>query len=175
MERNSNNQLLVPMDFSELNEIALSHAVKVAQTYNNEIVLLHVMESSLLKNLFGGMDEELVKEALMTRMNKRADQLRAESNVTVHVRMVEGKPYKKIAEIATEENFDAVIMGSNGTDGLGQIIGSNASRTIQHSEAPVVVVKNSTIGKNGYQKIVMPVDLTVETRQKSRMGYSPWN
>ncbi len=52
MERNSNNQLLVPMDFSELNEIALSHAVKVAQTYNNEIVLLHVMESSLLKKSF---------------------------------------------------------------------------------------------------------------------------
>ena len=167
MERKSNNQLLVPMDFSDINEIALSHAVKVAQTYNNEIVLLHVMETSLLKSLFGGMDEELVKEALMTRMNKRAEELKASAGINVHVRIAEGKPYKVIAKIATEDKFDAVIMGSNGAEGVGQIIGSNASRTIQHSEAPVVVVKKSNIGENGYQKIVMPIDLTVETRQKA--------
>lgn len=167
MERKTNNQLLVPMDFSDINEVALSHAVKVAQTYKNEILLLHVMESSLLKNLFGGMEEELVKEALMNRLTKKADALKASAGINVHVRLVEGKPYKKIAKIATEEEFDAVIMGSNGAEGVGQIIGSNASRTIQHSSVPVVVIKKSNIGPKGYQKIVMPIDLTVETRQKA--------
>jgi nucleotide-binding universal stress UspA family protein len=53
---------------------------------------------------------------------------------------------------------------------LEQIIGSNASRTIQYAEVPVVVVKNSNLGANGYKKIVMPFDLTIESKQKLSWG-----
>jgi nucleotide-binding universal stress UspA family protein len=56
-------------------------------------------------------------------------------------------------------------MGSNGASGLGQIIGSNSSRTIMHSKVPVIVVKSGQTS-NVYKDIVFPVDLTLESRQK---------
>ena len=166
MKRNSNNKLLVPVDFSAINEVALSHATKVASTYGNDIVLLHVLESSVLKNLFGG-DESLIKEAVQGRLDLKAEEIRKKSGVNVETRIAEGRPFKTIGQIANSENFDAIIMGSHGANGVGQLVGSNASRTIQVAEVPVVVVKNTDIGPNGYQKIVMPIDLSVETRQKA--------
>jgi nucleotide-binding universal stress UspA family protein len=56
-------------------------------------------------------------------------------------------------------------MGTNGASGLHQITGSNSSRVINYADVPVIVVKEKSIG-NGYEKIVMPIDATRESRQK---------
>ena len=56
-------------------------------------------------------------------------------------------------------------MGSHGASGLGQIIGSNSSRTIVHSNVPIIVGKSAQTS-NIYNSIFFPVDLAIESRQK---------
>lgn len=166
MQRKTNNNILVPTDFSDVAANALGHAVKVAESYKNEITLLNIIDEGFLGGLFGNnSQQQLLREAIESRMDKIAEEIKAKHGITVHKRIETGRIYKVIAEIANEGNFDSIIMGSHGANGLEQVIGSNASRTIQYAEVPVVVVKHKSVGE-GYKKIVMPMDLSVESRQK---------
>jgi nucleotide-binding universal stress UspA family protein len=169
MERKTNNFILVPTDFSEVANNALNHAVTVAKAYKNGITLLSIIEESFLGGLFSGGQKDLVKEAMETRLSKMATDIKSAYGIEVNTRIEIGRVYKTIAEIANEENFDSIIMGSHGASGLEQVIGSNASRTIQYSKIPVVVVKNQPI-REGYKKIIMPIDLSIESRQKVEWG-----
>lgn len=170
MDRKTNNNILVPTDFSDVAECAVKHAIKVAQAYRNEITLLFIMEEGILGGLFSGSQSDVMKDAILTKLKLKAEEITKATGIKVSTRIGRGKVYKAVSEIANDENFDSIIMGSHGASGLEQIVGSNASRTIQYAEVPVVVVKNSNISQNGYSKIVMPIDLTLETRQKVDWG-----
>lgn len=174
MNRNNNNNILVPTDFSEIAQNALGHALKIADVYKNEITLLNIQDEGGLFGLFGS-DEKmgLIKEAVEMKMDKLiAESAKSFPNVKINKRFETGKIYKVITEIAEKENFDSIVMGTNGASGLQQITGSNASRVINYAKVPVVVVKDQSISKNGYEKIVLPIDLSRESRQKSNLGYS---
>lgn len=169
-ERKTNNQILVPTDFSDVARCAVNHAGRVAKAYGNEITLVYVIEESFLGGIFSKGQSAIMKDAIATKLEVRAKEVSEEFGVKVSTIVETGKVYKTIAEIANNGGYDSIIMGSHGASGLEQIVGSNASRTIQYAEVPVVVVKSSDIGKNGYKKIVMPFDLTIESRQKLDWG-----
>lgn len=166
MNRATNNNILVPTDFSDVANNALGHATNIAKAYGNEITLLYVLEEGIFGGLFSGGQSDIMKDAILAKLENKAKEISATSNVKVSARIEKGKVYKTISHIANNEKCDCIIMGSNGASGLDQIVGSNASRTIQYSEVPVVVVKQNTANAHGYKKIVMPIDLTIESRQK---------
>lgn len=168
MNRNNNNNILVPTDFSEIAENALGHALKIADVYKNEITLLNIQDEGGLFGLFGSDEKiNLIKEAVESRMNKLIENASKQfPNVKINKRIEYGRIYKVITEIAEKENFDSIVMGTNGASGLQQITGSNASRVINYAKIPVVVVKEQSIGKHGYEKIVLPIDMSRESRQK---------
>lgn len=163
----NNNTILVPYDFSEIAANALGHAVKIAKTYQNKITLLHIVEDNLLETVFGSnpLKEGLVREAIEGKLDKIINEIKAKENIEIDKIVEEGRVHKTIVRIANEGHYDSIVMGSNGAAGMEQIIGSNASRVIRFSEQPVVVVKEKPVG-NGYEKIVLPIDTTYETRQK---------
>jgi nucleotide-binding universal stress UspA family protein len=169
MQRQTNNHILVPTDFSEVANNALNHAVAVAKAYKNGIVLLNIIDEGFLGGLFSSGQKDLVKEAVENRLDKLATQIRSTHNLEISTRIETGRVYKTISQIANDENFDSIIMGSHGANGLEQVIGSNASRTIQYAKVPVVVVKNQPI-REGYKKVIMPIDLSIESRQKVDWG-----
>lgn len=168
MNRTNNNNILVPTDFSEVANNALGHALKIADVYKNEITLINIQDEGGIFGLFGSHDKmELVREAVNTRMDALiAESKKSFPNVKINKRIEIGKIYKVITEIAENENFDSIVMGTNGASGLAQITGSNASRVINYAKVPVVVVKEQSISQNGYEKIVLPIDLSRESRQK---------
>ena len=160
MNRTNNNNILVPTDFSEVANNALGHALKIADVYKNEITLVNIQDEGGLFGLFGSSDNklDLIKEAVNARMDKLIEESKGKfPNVKIN---------KRITEIAEKENFDSIVMGTNGASGLQQIVGSNASRVINYAKVPVVVVKEQSISNSGYQKIVLPIDLSRESRQK---------
>lgn len=169
MQATQKNTMLVPIDFSDIAMHALNHAIDVAKHFNNNLALLYVLEEAFLSGLlsFGKNEkqEELAKEAATTRLQKLADDIKAQHGIECSVHVRSGKIYHIVAAAADELNCDSIIMGSNGASGMGQIIGSNSSRTIMHSKVPVIVVKSSQTS-NIYKNIVFPVDLTLESRQK---------
>ena len=73
MNRKTNNNILVPTDFSDVAEFALQHAIKVAQAYKNEITLLFIFEEGILGGLFSGSQSDVMKDAIGTKLQLNAD------------------------------------------------------------------------------------------------------
>jgi nucleotide-binding universal stress UspA family protein len=170
MNTQKKNTVLVPVDFSDIAANALSHAIQVAKHFNNNLALLHVVEESGLPSFLSFGKENAASKLMVhqatEQLNNMAADIKAKHNIECSVVSKTGRIYKVIAETATELGCDSIIMGSNGAAGFEQIIGSNASRVISHSEVPVVVIKPQVGEFKAYHNIVFPLDLTLESRQK---------
>lgn len=164
----SNNSILVPTDFSDVANNALDHAVAIAKTYGNDILLLHTVEATFLSSIIGGKNIKggLVGQMLQEKLNELCKGITEKHGVTAKGIIKEGRIYKTILETAEEMELDSIVMGTNGAEGFEQIMGSNSSRVIAQSPVPVVVVKEKQIGA-GYKDIVFPVDLSLESKQKT--------
>lgn len=174
MNRTNNNNILVPTDFSEVANNALGHALKIADVYNNEITLLNIQDEGGIFGLFENKEKlNLIKEAVESKMDKIiASSKEKFPNVKINKLIEYGRIYDTITDIANEGNYDSIVMGTNGASGLRQLTGSNASRVINYAKIPVVVVKERPMINNGYEKIVLPIDLSRESRQKVKWAIS---
>lgn len=107
MNRNNNNNILVPTDFSEIANNALGHALAIADVYKNEITLLNIQDEGGFLGLFGN-DEKmgLIKEAVEMKMDKLiAESAKNYPNVKINKRVEYGRIFKVITEIAEKENL----------------------------------------------------------------------
>ncbi|MBP9187244.1 MAG: universal stress protein [Bacteroidia bacterium] len=167
MQTTQTNTVLIPLDFSDIAMNALDHAITVAKHFNNNLALLYVIEEAFLGGLLGRNEKqiEMLKEAANIRLVKLVEEIKTTHNIDCTIVIRTGKIYNVIASVVEELKCDSVIMGSHGASGLGQILGSNSSRTIIHSKVPVIVVKSAQ-KTNLYKNIVFPIDLSLESRQK---------
>jgi nucleotide-binding universal stress UspA family protein len=164
---------LVPVDFSESSLIALEHAIEVSQIFNEErpiVTMLHVIEGASFDSIYNHSQvdansrDSLTIEGTINRFEKLIEKNK-DQNVDFKYIIAGGKPYKKIVEIANEIKADGIVMGTHGSSGIQVFAGSNASKVIQTASCPVVSIKKKAID-NGYHNIVLPLDLTKETKQK---------
>jgi nucleotide-binding universal stress UspA family protein len=166
---NKRNIMLVPVDFSEISINALQHAAQVAKHFNNDLILLSILEEDFLSNIFSFSKNEtkdnLAKEAMMNRLKEKANEINKAYNIHCITEVRSGKIYKTIIETAEEFGCDCIIMGTHGASGVERVIGSNASKVISYSTTPVIVVKTDK-NPNAYKNIVFPIDLSKESKQK---------
>jgi nucleotide-binding universal stress UspA family protein len=172
--QNLNNTTLVPIDFSENSIIALEHAgviAKFIEDENLEITLVYVIEDMDLEAVDADTKIEkydktgLIIEGARSLLKKIIDEHEPKIGTHINYIILGGKPYKKIAETAKKINADSIVMGTRGASGWDRIMGSNASRVVQMSPCPVIVINDRHFGE-GYKNIVLPLDLTKETKQK---------
>jgi nucleotide-binding universal stress UspA family protein len=77
-----------------------------------------------------------------------------------------GKVYDEIVETAEEIKATFIVMGTSGSEsGMKRFIGSNALRVVRTSKIPVITIKGQHHRK-GCQNIILPLDLTKETKEK---------
>jgi len=160
--------ILVPTDFSTASNNAIEHAVKIADLFDNEITLLFVMEESIFHSLFGGSAEKSVlMDKINTQLKQKAEEIRANyPKIVVNTIIREGKPYKQIVEASESLPCDSIVMGFNGLDGIEHFMGSTTLKVLKSAKHPVVIIKDVQASTN-YKKIVLPIDLTKESRQKT--------
>lgn len=148
-------KIIVPTDFSAVAENALSHAITLAQHSNAEVYLLHVV----------GKQSEV--EDARKRLTTEVERLRPTAgSVALHKLVRVGNIYDDIGDAAAEVAADLIVMGTHGMRGMQFITGSRALRVITSSPVPFIVVQERSIKANGYDSIVVPLDLHKETRQK---------
>jgi nucleotide-binding universal stress UspA family protein len=145
--------ILVPWDFTHIAEFALQHAVKIADTFNNDITLLNIVKKQK------EVDEVLVK------LNQVADETHKKYNIKPHVLAVVGTIFTTISEVASEINANLVIMGTHGIRGMQKLTGSWALKVIVGSKVPFVVVQDSP-KSHVFQKILVPFDHKMEGKEK---------
>jgi nucleotide-binding universal stress UspA family protein len=77
-----------------------------------------------------------------------------------------GEIFEDIPELAAEINAALVVMGTSGLRGMQWFTGGRALRIVTNGKTPYIVVQKKVIGENGYDHIVVPLDLHKETKQK---------
>lgn len=159
--------ILVPMDFSDSSMNAVYYAAEMADVFDSEITLLHVLSNGAIKSLFTNDTEvALLRDKVRTRLDEIKEEILVKwPNKRVNTMVAEGKPYKVINRIAKENKTDTIVMGTNGANGMDQFAGSTTSRVIRSSEIPVIAVKQKQTNPK-FDKLVIPIDLTKTSKQK---------
>jgi universal stress protein A len=137
--------LLLAADFSEHGERVSERARDLAQRYQAELSVIHVVENfPVMDSSYGSivpfevdLTEQMI-DAARSRLNALADRL----GIPVERRWIEmGSPKAEIIRIAREQRVDLIVLGSHGRHGLSLLLGSTASSVIHHAECDVLAVR----------------------------------
>jgi nucleotide-binding universal stress UspA family protein len=161
------NKIVVPTDFGEQSLIALEQAAHLAKMINGEITLLYVMETSgLFSRLIGSSHEEEIRKEVNQKMDELIEKTEKDQGVVVQKVVAHGSVYEKVAEVADMLSAKFIVMGTSGAGNIRKrFIGSNALRVVRESKVPVITIKGKH-HRDGCKNIVVPLDLTTETREK---------
>lgn len=161
------NKILVPFDFAEQSSIALDQACNFAKMVNADITLLYVIEDQgFVSKLLSKKQHDDIKKRVEKDIEKLAKDYEKKTKIKFDTLVARGSVYEKVAEIADMLNAIFIIMGCNGKKGLKRkFIGSNALRVVREAQCPVITIKGKH-HRTGCKNIVLPLDLTKETKQK---------
>ena len=163
----ANKKILVPVDFSDQSLIALEQSYNLAREYKADITLLYVIEDNgFVSKFFSKQQDEEIKKQVEENLNKLAADVVKKTGIAVNTMVARGSVYAKVVEVADMINALFVIMGANGTINLKKkFIGSNVLRVVREANVPVITIRGQQ-HRNGCKNIVLPLDLTKETREK---------
>ena len=154
-------KVLVPHDFTVVADCAVGHAAKIANSYDGEVYLLHVVGKS--------KEVDNAKE----KLTKIAADAEAKYKVNTHVIVRIGNIFDDIGDVATEMGAGYIVMGTHGARGMQKIMGSHAIKVISHSKVPFVVVQEKgPSDTDAYDDIVVPIDYSDVTKQKLAIAAS---
>lgn len=170
-KKNDKEEILVPIDFTEQSLIALGQSYNLAKEYNAELVLLHVIDDShLMPSFVTSKQQTEMKKNIQKKLDALAADIEKKRDVKVDTMIAKGKPYEKIIEVANMLGAIMIIMGHNSRKKLSvRFIGSNALRVVREADCPVITIKGKH-HREGCKNIVLPLDLTKETKDKVRQA-----
>ncbi len=151
--------ILYATDLGTQTRQVFRYAIDMANYYNAEIVMLHVVEpmsntarAMINTYLSEGLSEELEKKnikKLLSTMKIRLEKFFKEecdsdlkSSITIkEIMVVSGRPSEEILRVAEDGNVDMIVMGksSKKVRGIG-VTGSSARRVSRYSTVPVLVI-----------------------------------
>lgn len=167
-------KILVPVDFEPQSLIALEQSYNLARLLPAEIVLLYVYDPPAgIRSLFSPSHDREMLEKLEEQLNELASRVRMETGLAVSSIIESGRVYTKIMEAADRLEARFIIMGTHSQpdpsgDELG-VLGANSSRVLRASKCPVITI-NAKHHYDGCRNILLPLDLTAESRQKVTWG-----
>ena len=137
-------RLLVATDFSRHSELALQYGLSLAQEYQSELHLLHVItgaRSTEAEISWTSPDKEGPYHAAARRLHGSVPaEVHLWSDVTHAVR--EGKAYREIVSYAVEQDIDLICIGAHGQGiTLGTLFGTNTDRVLRQAPCPVLVTR----------------------------------
>ena len=160
------NRILVPVDYSPQSLIALEQAANLAKVFNAELTILKIAETSSVTSFLSTKHMDEFSAALEVQLKDfTADQVK-KYGVAMTPLLKKGKVYEAVVETAEEIKATFIVMGTSGSEsGMKRFIGSNALRVVRESKIPVITIKGQHHRK-GCQNIILPLDLTKETKEK---------
>jgi nucleotide-binding universal stress UspA family protein len=158
------NKVLVPLDGSDLAEVAIEYAEQVARALGGGILLFGVVHSDAERHLYlpatpvieaprdvweqweahlGAADEALRREidATVDAMGPAAGRVQA-AGLAVERQVGVGNPRDAIVQRAAALDVAMIVMASHGRTGLARLVrGSVASGVVAHTRRPTLVVR----------------------------------
>jgi manganese transport protein len=134
-------RILVPLDHSELDSLAIGHAAAMARLYGARIFLLHV-EEGVTSQIYGREASTAEVEAGEQYLDRIAQALRAQGIDVETSISHSSSPKREIVRYAGMVKPDLVIMGAHGHGGLKDLVFGNTINPVRHNLAvPMLIVR----------------------------------
>jgi nucleotide-binding universal stress UspA family protein len=179
MKKPSIQNIVVPIDFSNMSIQAITTASRLARRFGASIHLAHVRQFDYA-GAFSAPAPPMVPFSLMTYQPDGERSVVKELNALAHecdvssgtCHVLGGAPASdEICRVAEKIPADLVVMPTHGRTGLRHVfLGSTAERIVQHSPCPVLVTRGSALqSENGSRfrinRILVPVDFSSCSRE----------
>lgn len=165
------SKILIPVDFSETSLLAIKHGAFIAQYSKSDLFLLHVvnlpfMSQNLFLPLVSIEDQSEIENKVTIKLAEISKEIKSEYGIQVETIIKLGSPSSEITNVAQEIGATMIVMGTHGYSPLEElVIGSVALKVITKSPCPTMAMSVEAAHK-GYNKIVIPIDTTPNSRQK---------
>jgi manganese transport protein len=135
-------RILVPLDHSNLDRLALSHAVGLAARNQARLYLLHV-EEGVTSQIYGAESSTAEVEAGRRYLDSVVESL-SEMDIDVDAAIRHAaNPQKEIVRYAREIQADLLVMGAHGHGGIKDLIFGNTINPVRHRlNIPILVVRD---------------------------------
>jgi len=142
-------KILVPIDGSIASQKAAEKSVELAKLFNSEVTFIHVVYvpdavEHTKYGIYMEYDFKEMKEKMGETGKKFLDSFIGNvdcSDIIFHKQVVVGQPYEEILKVASEDNFDLIVMGRRGFSKIKRFfVGSVTQRVISDSPCPVFVI-----------------------------------
>ena len=158
-------KIIVPIDFSNESLSGLDLAYIIASKSGAGIQMVHVLAG--IKNMPHGLLEEEHRQAKI-KFDAIVQKYDTGENKNIPLSFIikEGKIYKEVVNQADSFEDPLLVLSTHGGSGLEELfIGSNAFKIVSTSRKPVISIRSGQSVKS-IKKIVLPLDITFQTREK---------
>jgi nucleotide-binding universal stress UspA family protein len=155
-------RILVPLDGSELGELALPYAAELAAAFGSQVDLLYVddtksPEQQHMDQVYIGKMVERTVELIKNFSPVETNPARANPVI------LDGEPAAQIIEYAKKNNVSLLIMVSHGRSGIMPWpMGSTAAKVLQRTDKPVLFIRAQKpvpqSGTSVFGRILLPLD-----------------
>ena len=152
------SKIIVPSDFSSTSDVAVNYACEISKTLKTPVEILHIVKDP--------SEEAGALNKLNAQISKYKEKTGVEATPVVRF----GNIFDEIPKMTEELNGELIVMGTHGLSGLQYITGSNALRVISDSDAQFIVVQENTKQNANIKRILVPLDLHKETKQKIKFA-----
>ncbi|MGB9987198.1 universal stress protein [Salarchaeum japonicum] len=145
------DRILVPTDGSDVSEVAIEHAVDLAEKYDAEIHALYVVDVDAVSFGLGAEQVDRIRQGHLGEMEEVEEKANdatgavADAASAHGIDVVEavrvGQPHAVVSKYADDEDIDLVVIGSHGRSGVRRaLLGSVTERVLRSTRKPVLVV-----------------------------------
>jgi nucleotide-binding universal stress UspA family protein len=157
--------IIVPIDFSSESVKGLELAILFSGNIESKIQMVYVQKKSLDYNP-GSKEQEhrFAKEEFAKIIEKYSTKL--PQNIKLDFIIKTGRIYREIVNQAESFKESFIVTSTHGASGFEKFfIGSNAFKIISATRKPVITIRANEL-PNKISKIIFPLDITVDSRQK---------
>lgn len=137
-------RVLVAYDFSDHSELALNYGLSLAQEYQAELHLLHVLPPLAVNDTEISWHPMGRENAYHTNARRLQRAVPAEAHLWCEIKhsVREGHAYREILSYAEQHEIDLICIGAHGAGfGMRALFGSNVDRVLRQAPCPVVVTR----------------------------------
>lgn len=141
------SNILVPTDFSDQSNNALSYAKELVRPAGATLHIVHVVEPTVYPADWGysqvgfvDLENEL-RSAAEKELEKVMEQVRAEG-FTVKTSVLSGRASDEIIKYAEDNHIDLISIATHGRSGIEHLLfGSTTERVLRKAPCPVLAVR----------------------------------
>jgi nucleotide-binding universal stress UspA family protein len=137
-------RILVALDSSENAPHVLETALRIARTFDDQLLLLRVVRipAEVPTAVFTMSTDALLgvlQETARKELDALADAVSRERVEACEVTV--GIPWQSICDTAKERGCTLIVIGAHGYKGLERLVGTTAAKVVNHADRSVLVVR----------------------------------